>query len=201
MNRDDERRRILLRRLLQGSARERQRRRRNLATILLFIMMTSMGFVAFPYGSIDTAYAAAGCGRGFDWPVQTKNPAILKKFDNPSKPWLAGHRGIDLQAASGTELMTPSSGTLLFAGQVAGKNVLTIDHGNGVSTTYEPAVATVPTGTTLRRGERFGRVEGHSDHCDGRCLHWGMRRGKQQYQDPVHAVRPQRIALKPVEDG
>ncbi|RSX52273.1 M23 family metallopeptidase [Bifidobacterium callimiconis] len=197
---NDDHRRMRLFRLLRGRDRERQRQRRNLVTGLLLVMLTFMGFAAFPYG--DLAYATMGCGMGFGWPIMVEgNPNLVQRFDNPPKPWLAGHRGLDLQASSGTELFSPSSGILTFAGQVGGKNVLTIDHGDGISTTYEPATTMLPVGTILRKGESFGRVDGHSDHCDGNCLHWGLRQGKRQYRNPEHAVRPQRIALKPVDDN
>ncbi|OZG57068.1 peptidase, M23 family [Bifidobacterium tissieri] len=201
MNRDDERRRML-RRLIWGAHRERQRRRRNLTTGLLLVLMVSMGFIAFPYTEVQATQVMSGCGLGFVWPIESKSsPMIVRDFDNPAQPWLPGHRGVDLQVSYGVVVVAPSDGTLVFAGQVGGKNVLTIDHGNGLSTTYEPATTTLPVGTALRRGEQFGKVDGHSDHCDGQCLHWGLREGKQRYRNPEHAVRQQRIALKPVDDA
>ncbi|RIY19575.1 peptidase M23, partial [Gardnerella vaginalis] len=45
------------------------------------------------------------CKSRMVWPV--KNVNIIKDFDAPAKPWLAGHRGVDLRAEEGTELYAP----------------------------------------------------------------------------------------------
>ena len=56
-----------------------------------------------------TARAAVSPGRGspragpvpasaWSWPLSPR-PAVLRAFDPPAKPWLSGHRGVDLEAA------------------------------------------------------------------------------------------------------
>src|SRR5690554_3459672 len=57
---------------------------------------------------------------------------IINDFDPPAQRWQAGHRGIDLRASDATELYAPSSGTVTFAGVVAGKNVVVLQHDNGL---------------------------------------------------------------------
>ena len=139
----------------------------------------------------------AGCETRFVWPLRGASQATMTAvFAPPARPWLPGHRGVDLSADTGAELVSPAQGTVSFAGRVGGKDVVSIRHGDGHgTTTYEPAVASVRVGASVRRGEPFGRVEGDSDHCGGSCLHWGLRVGD-GYADPTALTRPRRIALK-----
>ena len=97
----------------------------------------------------------------------------------------------------------PADGIISFAGSVGGKSVVSVNHGDLVST-FEPAHTEGVAGTAVRRGDVIGEVGGASDHCDGRCLHWGVRRVRLQnegtattYLDPLARVRPMRIGLKP----
>ena len=142
-----------------------------------------------------------GVSGGMAWPVG--QPAVIADFDPPDRPWLSGHRGVDLQASDGDELYAPADGIISFAGSVGGKSVVSVNHGDLVST-FEPAHTEGVAGTAVRRGDVIGEVGGASDHCDGRCLHWGVRRVRLQnegtattYLDPLARVRPMRIGLKP----
>lgn len=137
-----------------------------------------------------------GCEAHFIWPLRgASHGTVSSAFDPPPRPWLPGHRGVDLATATGRELLAPATGTVAFAGGVGGKDVVTIRHGDGRTTTYEPATATVPVGTALDRGDVFAHVGGGSDHCGDGCLHWGLRDGD-GYADPATLTRPRRIALK-----
>lgn len=152
--------------------------------------------------ALDDEYTAE-CGNAFIWPVQTidADPPLGETFDNPPEPWLPGHRGVDILAQTGTELLAPSDGRIAFAGSVAGKSVVTIIHADDLSTTYEPARTWLPVGRAVEEGTPFATLEGHSDHCDGTCLHWGLRRNRgaaMHYLDPVRQVHRQRIVLKPL---
>jgi murein DD-endopeptidase MepM/ murein hydrolase activator NlpD len=70
-----------------------------------------------------------------------------------------------------------------FAGRLAGRGVVVVDHG-GVRTTYEPVAATVPVGTRVTVGQTVGRLTA-GGHCGtSACLHWGLRQG-QDYLDPL----------------
>ena len=35
---------------------------------------------------------------GWSWPLSPR-PAVLRAFDPPARPWLSGHRGVDLRAS------------------------------------------------------------------------------------------------------
>ena len=71
---------------------------------------------------------------------------LVAAFVAPPHPYGPGHRGIDLAAPSGTEVHAPATGTIAFVGAVAGRGVVTIDHGDGLVTTLEP----VALGTAAR---------------------------------------------------
>jgi murein DD-endopeptidase MepM/ murein hydrolase activator NlpD len=84
-----------------------------------------------------------------------------------------------------------------FAGMVAGRPVVSVDHGDGLRTTYEPVDPTVGAGTSVDRGSVLGAlVPGHTGCPVAACLHWGLRRGE-TYLDPLELLRPPRIRLLP----
>ena len=58
---------------------------------------------------------AAGYVPPWSWPI-TPPPAVLRPFKPPPRPWLAGHRGVDLAGPPGTEVRSPAAGTVVFAG-------------------------------------------------------------------------------------
>ena len=104
---------------------------------------------------------------------------------------------MDLAAEQGSSIRAPADGVIDFAGSVAGKDVVSIRHGDLVST-YEPAQSSLPVGTRLRTGTVWGRVQGASDHCAQECLHWGLKDGQGRYLDPGARVGWHRIRLKPL---
>lgn len=92
----------------------------------------------------------------------------------PARPWLAGHRGLDLPAAPGDPVHTPRAGIVRFAGRVAGVPVVVIGHGP-LRATYQPVRTTRVVGDRIRRGEVLGTMAATGGHCEQRCLHWGLR--------------------------
>ncbi|WP_241519524.1 M23 family metallopeptidase [Bifidobacterium callitrichidarum] len=147
---------------------------------------------AYPSGA-----AVSQCEALYGWPVETV--IIEQKFERPLNTWSPGHRGIDLAAETGTAILAPKAGTVSFAGKVAGKDVVSVRHSNGVVSTFEPASTDFAVGTKVTRGQTIGTVEGESDHCKDQCLHWGLKRGAADYLDPEHVSGNKRIALKPLE--
>ena len=130
------------------------------------------------------ATAAPGDGSGTatgGWPLDGP-PVVTEGFDPPDVAWGAGHRGVDLEARPGQRVLAPGAGRVVFVGRVGGKPVVVVDHG-GVRSTLEPVVGTVRVGQRVRRGDVVGRV-GREEHCDDRCLHWGVKRGS-TYLDPL----------------
>ena len=133
----------------------------------------------------------------YQWP--TGAPAtVVEGFDPPAAVWSAGHRGVDLALAAGSPVLAAGDGTVIFAGVVAGRPVVSIDHADGIRTTYEPVEPSVAAGDAVRRGQAIGvLVAGHrSDGAD--ALHWGARTGAKSYIDPLRLLRPAVIRLKPL---
>ena len=87
--------------------------------------------------------AASGEGT-WRWPVDPPR-SIARPFIPPPTPYAAGHRGIDIRAPAGT-LYAPESGVVHFAGVVVDRPVLSIDHGGGVISSYEPVETTLVEG-------------------------------------------------------
>ena len=134
----------------------------------------------------------------YGWP--TGAPAdVLQGFDPPAVVWGSGHRGVDLALPAGSPVLAAGDGTVAFAGVVAGRPVVSIDHADGVRTTYEPVEASVATGDVVARGQTIGTLRaGHrSDGAD--ALHWGARTGPKTYINPLRLLRPAVIRLKPVQ--
>ncbi|WP_322887997.1 murein hydrolase activator EnvC family protein [Wenjunlia vitaminophila] len=114
---------------------------------------------------------------------------MLRGWEPPATPWGPGHRGVDLGAAAGDPVRSAAAGTVVFAGDVAGRGVVTVElAGSGrpaLRTTYEPVLATVPEGARVAAGARVGTVQrAGTSHCAARCVHWGLRRGP-RYLDPL----------------
>ncbi|SUA79268.1 Membrane-bound metallopeptidase [Nocardia otitidiscaviarum] len=134
----------------------------------------------------------------FDWPLRPR-PAVVRVFDNPEHDWLPGHRGVDLAGAAGQPVLAAADGVVAFAGTVAGKSVVSVDHAGALRTTYEPVRATTAAGRRVTRGTVLGVLERGDHGCPGVCLHWGLRRGR-TYLDPLPLVRPTPLRLKPLAD-
>ncbi|WP_433683705.1 M23 family metallopeptidase [Nocardia sp. CA-119907] len=155
-----------------------------------------LGFVA------EQAVSAAPQGE-FSWPLRPR-PAVERRFDKPAQDWLPGHRGVDLAGTPGQAVFAAGNGIVVFAGTVAGKPAVSIDHPGGLRTTYEPVRAEVAVGLRVRRGMRIGTLEAGHEGCGAAaCLHWGARReagghSRHEYIDPLGLLHPTPLRLKPV---
>lgn len=183
-------------RMAHGSDRHLGAMRKTGVTVLLSIAALSF-LVVQPWATPTTVAATTlrGCSADMVWPID--QAVVVRGFDLPEEPWLPGHRGVDIAVDSGAAIHAPDDGTIRFVGMVGGKNVVSVSHGSLVST-FEPATTTLAPGDAVRRGEPFAQVEGVSEHCDGQCLHWGIRYGEQSYRDPMGMVSRRTIRLKPL---
>jgi murein DD-endopeptidase MepM/ murein hydrolase activator NlpD len=129
----------------------------------------------------------------WDWPL-TPKPAVVRAFDPPDKPWLSGHRGVDLGAADDAVTITsPESGAVSFVGVVVDRPVITIDHGGGLRSSFEPVRSTLSAGAVVAKGQAIGTLEaGHCGALD--CVHWGVRRGD-DYVNPLAFVTDLRPSI------
>ncbi|PXX64018.1 peptidase M23-like protein [Nocardia tenerifensis] len=161
-------------------------------------ILVGLALVLVVYENPVAATAPTG---QFDWPLQPR-PSVLRRFDKPAQDWLPGHRGVDLSGAPGQPVLAAGDGIVVFAGTVADKPVISIDHPGGLRTTYEPVHAEVAVGRRVERGSRIGTLESGHEGC-GTCLHWGLRsegggRRRREYLDPLGLLRRSPLRLKPV---
>ncbi|MFS8477592.1 MAG: M23 family metallopeptidase [Micromonosporaceae bacterium] len=134
----------------------------------------------------------------FRWPLDGQ-PSVVRPFDPPPRPWLAGHRGVDLAAEPGSPVRAAGGGVVRFAGPVAGRGVVSVDHPGGLRTTYEPVTPTVRAGDRVVAGDLLGSlVAGHPGCAVAACLHWGLRRGT-EYLDPLALLGRAPVRLLPLD--
>lgn len=107
------------------------------------------------------------------WPVDGPRE-VTAPFRAPAHDYGAGHRGIDLSAPIGSVVRSPADGVVAFRGVVVDRPLLTIDHGDGLVTTFEPVESALVPGTSVTAGEEIGTVA-HGGHSPAGQLHLGVR--------------------------
>ncbi|WP_166426753.1 murein hydrolase activator EnvC family protein [Labedella populi] len=147
----------------------------------------------------DENPGARAPGGSWSWPVGEPR-VVVRGFIPPEHRFGAGHRGLDIAAREGDTVVAPSAGVVLFAGPVAGRSVVTVDHGRGVVSSYDPVEPLVVTGESVAAGGRLGILgPGVAMHCRAGCVHVGVRRDG-AYVDPAPFFRPpRRSVLLPLE--
>jgi murein DD-endopeptidase MepM/ murein hydrolase activator NlpD len=149
-------------------------------------------------GGLTRAPSVTPAARVFVWPLAGAS-VVVKAFDPPAKPWLPGHRGVDLAGTLGQPVYAAGAGTVSFAGRVAGIGVVSITHPDGLRTTYEPVAASVRTGDRVVIGTPIGTMDARLSHCPAgptACLHWGLIRGG-VYLDPLMLLGLGQVRLYP----
>jgi len=106
---------------------------------------------------------------GWVWPATPVE--VTRPFIEPAHAYGPGHRGIDLRADA---VRSPADGRVAFVGRVAGRDIVTIDHGDGLVTTLEPVVSDVEVGDLLARAAPVGRVSA-AGHTAAGTVHFGVR--------------------------
>ena len=120
------------------------------------------------------------------------------RFDPPEVRWGAGHRGVDLGATVGQEVLAPTAGVVTFRGVVVDRGVLVIETVGGLRTTFEPVDSSLTVGIAVTQGQAVAPVAAAPGHCaPATCLHWGARDGE-RYLDPLGPRRAVRVVLLPL---
>ena len=111
---------------------------------------------------------------------------LIRPYDAPDDPFAPGHRGIDVAAPIGQAVRASARGVVSFAGSVAGNRTVTIDHGEGLLTSYSfLESATVSEGDTVSLGTVVGTVgRGHTNGDPKPHVHLSARRDG-TYFDPL----------------
>lgn len=116
----------------------------------------------------------------WEWPVST--PRVVEPYVQPPHPYAAGHRGIDIEGA-GDVVRAPADGVVAFAGMVAGRPVLTIDHGDGWVSTLEPVATGLRPGDVVGSGQEVGTIAA-GGHTPAGAVHLGARHDG-EYVNPL----------------
>jgi murein DD-endopeptidase MepM/ murein hydrolase activator NlpD len=194
------------------------------AVLAPVVLVSSRAQVGWVSGRASAALGLAPGPARFGWPVEPAR--VVRRFDPPPQPWLAGHRGVDLAAARGAVVHAAGAGRVVFAGQVAGRGVVSVAHDGGLRTTYEPVTVTVAAGDVVAVGAELGVLDAGHPGCPASaapagfppsapagtaapapasalapasvaCLHWGLRRGD-VYLDPLALLGLGRVRLLPL---
>jgi murein DD-endopeptidase MepM/ murein hydrolase activator NlpD len=122
------------------------------------------------------------------WGPRTRTRVIRVKNRRKKRIHYRGrHKGIDLPAPMHTDIYAALDGVVVFSGKARGYgNLVTINHGNGVSTVYgHESVTLVHEGDIVHRGEKIAEV-GRAGNATGPHLHFELRlNGVQQNPLPV----------------
>ncbi|HEY0950188.1 M23 family metallopeptidase [Nocardioides sp.] len=166
-------------------------------TVLALVLLSLATLVA---GGASAAPAAPADPVGV-WPL-VPQPEVVDGFDPPADPWGRGHRGVDLLGSPGQSVRAALPGRITWAGVLAGRGVVVVDHGT-TRTTYEPVDPSLAVGTVVAAGDRIGRLSASGSHCPPRaCLHWGWILGGglegETYLDPLRLVGAGPVRLLPL---
>ncbi|MCW2699180.1 MAG: Peptidase [Blastococcus sp.] len=172
-------------------------RARLLLVPLLLVATAALAPLPAVAGPSGSSGATAPAPAQALWTTPVPASHVTRPFQPPQNPFGAGHRGVDLSGSPRTQVLAAGDGVVVFAGMVAGRPVVSIDHADGLRTTYEPVDPSVAAGTRVTRGSPIGTLAAGHDRCPvSACLHWGLRRG-QAYLDPMTLLRPPRVRLLP----
>jgi len=106
----------------------------------------------------------------WSWPV---TGPVIRGFDPPSDPYGAGHRGV-----------------VTFSGKVGGQLFITLDHGDGLSSTYSwLSSTTVRKGDHVSRGGTIGATGVGHPGSSVTHLHFGVKLAG-EYIDPMSVLGP-----------
>jgi murein DD-endopeptidase MepM/ murein hydrolase activator NlpD len=126
-------------------------------------------------------YGAPAYGT-YAWPVRGE---VVRPYDPPETPYGSGHRGIDIAAPLGSQTRAAQAGTVAFAGPVAGSLFVSIDHPDGVRTTYSwLSEIRVRAGDRVERGSIVALSGSGHAGLDPSHLHLGARFAG-EYIDPM----------------
>lgn len=138
----------------------------------------------------------------YAWPLRGR---VLRPFEPPAGPFGAGHRGIDIEALLATPVRAAEGGRVAFAGRIAGERFVSVDHPDGVRTSYSwLSDIAVRRGDQVMRGQVLGASGvGHPGPPPAH-LHFGARIGD-AYIDPMLLLEGGGVAglihLAPLERG
>lgn len=119
---------------------------------------------------------------------------VVDHFRPPATRWGAGNRGWEFATGEGDPVVAVGTGVVTFAGWVAGRGVVTIDHGDGLlSSVTGMAAVLVLRGQVVVAGQLLGRAR------EG--LHLGFRQHGTYIDPALFFNRARHAVLVPVPGG
>lgn len=116
-------------------------------------------------------------GTSFTWPCpsSTRVTSDYGPRESPTAGASTYHRGIDIGAAYGADIVAAADGTVVFAGYSnSAGNYVTVSHGGGLYTVYMHCSSLVVSkGQTVSRGQVIAKV-GSTGISTGNHLHFGV---------------------------
>src|SRR5262249_39734120 len=108
------------------------------------------------------------------WPLHRPGP-ITSRFglrEDPLLHWPGAHRGVDISAPHGTEILAVADGRVLYAAQdAANGRFVKLDHGHGLVSVYcHASKLEVRHDARVKKGEVIARV-GATGRATGPHLH------------------------------
>jgi murein DD-endopeptidase MepM/ murein hydrolase activator NlpD len=162
---------------------------------MLALMSTSTGSIPLHSAPFSAPFS------GWAWPLRPAPDLVVREFDPPAQPWLAGNRGVDLAGHAGQPVRAAGAGIISYAGTIAGIGVVSVTSGS-LRTTYEPVRVLVRRGEAVAAGAVLGRLTRFGSHClPAACLHWGLLRGSgvdSVYLDPLALLGREQVRLYPL---
>lgn len=161
----------------------------------------AVGLTAAPEPAAYSAppSSAKAPGGQFGWPLAPP-PAVARPFEAPEHTYGPGHRGVDLIGETGQPVLAAGDGLVVFAGPVAGRDLVSVEHATGLRTTYEPVRPAVAVGDQVTRGQPIGTLEPGHPQCTAQppqaCLHWGARQ-RLTYLNPLRLLGMGHVRLLP----
>lgn len=156
-------------------------------TALLLVLVAGWWLTGPAAGAIAAAWVAPLSG-----PL-----VVTRAFDPPATAYGPGHRGVDLAGDTNEPVRSAGAGTVIFAGPLAGRGVVSVQHDDDLRTTYEPVSAAVSAGMAVAMGQVIGTLQAGHEGCPVvACLHWGLRRGE-IYLDPLLLLTAGPVRLLP----
>ena len=114
---------------------------------------------------------------------------VSDPFRPPSDPYGPGNRGIEYRTSPGEVVRAGAAGRVSFAGAVAGSLYVTVDHGDGVVSSYSYlARISVRVGSPVVQGEVVG-ITGE------RLFHFSVRVNG-EYVDPAGFIGKPRVRVR-----
>ena len=155
----------------------------------MYLMAALVAFAWMPGPGAGAAAAIPGAQSAgqYVWPV---NGPVIRPFEPPEDPYSQGHRGIDIEASFGSPLRSAAAGVVAFSGWIGGALYISIDHPDGVRTTYSWLSASLVNQGQAVAGDEVIGATGHGHPSDPRThLHFGARVGS-TYIDPMTLLEP-----------